>query len=194
MSKVSSGADKRSLILDAALKLFNSQGFHGTSTASIAKAAGVATGTLFHHFPTKEALLETLFLAVKKEFADALGAMALPGSDLEQQAKTLWLGALDWGISNPDKQQFFQQFSLSVEIPLALREQAMQGILGFIGTMISQGQQQGVLARLPLPLMLENCHGQYLSATRFFLDRPELALDPEHRDASFQLFWRAMRP
>ncbi|WP_372873234.1 TetR/AcrR family transcriptional regulator [Shewanella sp.] len=194
MNKINGGADKRSQILNAALKLFNSQGFHGTSTASIAKAAGVATGTLFHHFATKEALLETLFLTVKTEFADALGALKLPDGELQRQAKILWFAALDWAIANPDKQQFFQQFSLSVEIPLTLREEAMQGILGFIGTMINQGQQQGVIARLPLPLMLENCHGQYLSATRFFLDRPELASDSTHREASFQLFWTAMRP
>lgn len=46
--------DKRQAILETALRLFVDQGFHGTSTASIAKQAGVATGTLFHHFPTKK--------------------------------------------------------------------------------------------------------------------------------------------
>ncbi|MBT1443668.1 TetR/AcrR family transcriptional regulator [Shewanella sp. JM162201] len=194
MVKQTEGVDKRSQILATALKLFNSQGFHGTSTASIAKAAGVATGTLFHHFPSKEALLEILFLSVKQEFANALGAMAVPEGELKQQARTLWLGAIDWGMENPDKQQFFQQFSLSVEIPLPLREEAMQGILGFIGAMILEGQKRGVIAALPLPLLLENCHGQYLSASRFFLDRPALARDETHREASFQLFWNALRP
>ncbi|QSX29299.1 TetR/AcrR family transcriptional regulator [Shewanella cyperi] len=184
--------DKRQQILDAALMLFNAQGFHGTSTASIAKAAGVATGTLFHHFPNKETLLQTLFLAVKQEFAAAIQAMASPDGPLEQQARRLWLGAIDWALEHPDKQQFFQQFSLSVEIPLALREQAMQEILGFIGAMIAEGQRLGLVAELPLALMLENCHGQYLAATRFFLDHPALGQDHGHREASFRLFWRAL--
>ena len=48
--------DKRDKILQAALELFAEQGFRGTSTAQIAKHAGVATGTLFHHFESKEAL------------------------------------------------------------------------------------------------------------------------------------------
>ncbi|QYJ74619.1 TetR/AcrR family transcriptional regulator [Shewanella sp. FJAT-52076] len=186
------GTDKRYQILTAALRLFNGQGFHGTSTASIAKAAGVATGTLFHHFPSKEALLETLFLTVKQEFADSLAAMAMLEGTLEDRARQLWFGAIDWALENPDKQQFFQQFSMSVEIPLSLREQAMQGILGFIGVMIAEGQTSGALVRLPLPLMLENCHGQYLAATRFFLDHPDLGNDAGHREASFRLFWHAM--
>ncbi|MBW2185312.1 MAG: helix-turn-helix transcriptional regulator, partial [Deltaproteobacteria bacterium] len=41
--------EKRKQILGSALELFAEQGFRGTSTAEIAKHAGVATGTLFHH-------------------------------------------------------------------------------------------------------------------------------------------------
>ena len=48
--------DKKQAILHSALQLFVNKGFNATSTASIAKAAGVATGTLFHHFPTKNLL------------------------------------------------------------------------------------------------------------------------------------------
>ena len=48
--------DKRRQILDAALTLCAEDGLQGAATARIAKAAGVAHGTLFHHVPSKEAL------------------------------------------------------------------------------------------------------------------------------------------
>lgn len=99
--------DKRQAILDTALALFVSQGFHGTSTASIAKQAGVATGTLFHHFPSKEALMESLFLTIKQEFADALLLNTHKGSDLKHNALQLWQSAIDWSLDNPVKQLFF---------------------------------------------------------------------------------------
>ena len=51
--------EKKQSILDASLKLFVENGFHGTSTAEIAKTAEVATGTLFHYFKTKEELIKT---------------------------------------------------------------------------------------------------------------------------------------
>ncbi|HEY9798866.1 MAG TPA: TetR/AcrR family transcriptional regulator [Leptolyngbyaceae cyanobacterium] len=52
-----SEAQTRSRILQAALKLFASQGFDGTTTRDLAQAAGVAEGTLFRHFPNKKAIL-----------------------------------------------------------------------------------------------------------------------------------------
>ena len=46
----------RSRILDAARRLFRTQGFDQTSTRDLSAAAEIATGTLFNYFPTKEAL------------------------------------------------------------------------------------------------------------------------------------------
>lgn len=52
-----SEAQTRSRILQAALRLFASQGFDGTTTRDLAQAAGVAEGTLFRHFTNKKAIL-----------------------------------------------------------------------------------------------------------------------------------------
>lgn len=52
-----SEAQTRTRILQAAQKLFASQGFDGTTTRDLAQAAGVAEGTLFRHFPNKKAIL-----------------------------------------------------------------------------------------------------------------------------------------
>lgn len=185
--------DKRQAILDTALSLFVSQGFHATSTASIAKQAGVATGTLFHHFPTKEMLMESLFLTIKQEFANALLLNIKEGNDLKEHAEILWQSAIDWSIDNPIKQLFFQQYSMSPMIAAPIREQAMNSILGFIAQLIKKGQLMGLIAHYPIELMLENCHGQYLAATRFFIDNPESGRDKHYRDASFALFWKALR-
>ncbi|BAY44649.1 TetR family transcriptional regulator [Scytonema sp. HK-05] len=56
-SPPSSEAQTRTRILDAARRLFASQGFDGTTTRDLAQAAGVAEGTLFRHFPNKKAIL-----------------------------------------------------------------------------------------------------------------------------------------
>ncbi len=43
-------------ILEAAERLFAESGYDGTSTSAVAAAAGVSKATVFHHFPTKDAL------------------------------------------------------------------------------------------------------------------------------------------
>lgn len=44
----------------------------GAATARIARAAGVANGTLFHHFPSKELLIQQLYQDVKLRLGAAI--------------------------------------------------------------------------------------------------------------------------
>ena len=55
-------ADKRRLILDAAVRVFARHGFHTCRVADIADEAGVAYGLVYHYFSSKDAILDTLFL------------------------------------------------------------------------------------------------------------------------------------
>ena len=55
---------KKEKILKVGLKLFANYGFHGTSTAQIAKEAGVSEGLIFKHFISKKGLLESIFSSV----------------------------------------------------------------------------------------------------------------------------------
>jgi len=83
----------RSHILAAALKLFSTVGYHGTSMRDIAQAARASTGSVYHQFPDKEsifrALLDHYFEAVSSPefpFNRALAAGAFP-NDLEAMAR-----------------------------------------------------------------------------------------------------------
>src|SRR5688572_20208073 len=62
--------DKRRRILDAAVAVFARDGFASAKVAAIAKRAGVADGTIYLYFPSKEALLLTLFEELCNEFLD----------------------------------------------------------------------------------------------------------------------------
>ena len=55
------GGDKRDRILDAAVAVFAKTGFHATKVSDIARQAGVADGTIYLYFRSKEELLVSLF-------------------------------------------------------------------------------------------------------------------------------------
>jgi AcrR family transcriptional regulator len=55
-------AEKRRLILDAAVRVFARQGFHTCRVSDIADEAGVAYGLVYHYFRSKDEILDTLFL------------------------------------------------------------------------------------------------------------------------------------
>jgi TetR/AcrR family transcriptional regulator, fatty acid metabolism regulator protein len=59
--RVSRGGDKRERILPAAVRVFAKKGFYATRVSEVAKAAGVADGTIYLYFRSKDALLVSLF-------------------------------------------------------------------------------------------------------------------------------------
>ncbi len=61
-SRAKPAAEKRRLILDAAVRVFARQGFHACRVADIADEAGVAYGLVYHYFGSKDEVLDTLFL------------------------------------------------------------------------------------------------------------------------------------
>jgi len=54
-------AEKRKLILEAAVRVFADHGYHGSRVSDIARDAGVAHGLLYHYFASKEDVLRTIF-------------------------------------------------------------------------------------------------------------------------------------
>jgi TetR/AcrR family transcriptional regulator, cholesterol catabolism regulator len=62
--------DRRDIILAAARRLFASNGYRGTTIRDIAKGAGLTSGSLYHHFTSKEAML----VEILHEFLDGLVA------------------------------------------------------------------------------------------------------------------------
>jgi AcrR family transcriptional regulator len=53
--------EKRKQILDAAIRVFADQGYHGARVSDIAAHAGVAHGLLYHYFASKDDVLRTIF-------------------------------------------------------------------------------------------------------------------------------------
>ncbi len=59
--KAPKGSDKRARILNSAVRVFAENGFYATRVSDVAKAAGVADGTIYLYFDSKEELLVSLF-------------------------------------------------------------------------------------------------------------------------------------
>ena len=61
MPKIVDHNRQRNLIADACFELLATEGFAAMSMRRLAKSAGVSTGTLYHYFPDKDAILLHLF-------------------------------------------------------------------------------------------------------------------------------------
>ncbi|WP_114324880.1 TetR/AcrR family transcriptional regulator [Candidatus Colwellia aromaticivorans] len=183
--------NKKQQLLDTALTLFVNQGIYATSTASIAKTAGVANGTLFHHFPSKNALVLELYKNIKRDFSMQIAPIELDAAQLEQQTKLIWQQAINWALSNADQQQFCLQVMQYQPLSSQTKAQIFSEEFGFLKEIILFGQQHQLIANYPLSLMLESAHGQFLTSSQFFINNTDLAQDTQYSEAAFNLFWKS---
>lgn len=112
--------EKREAILDAAAAAVATLGT-AAPTSKIAKAAGVAEGTLFTYFPTKDALLNALYLEIKGDMRRTLPDNLSPDSDPQTTIRHLWDGMIDWNIDNGIKAKAMRQLAVSDLITTASR-------------------------------------------------------------------------
>jgi AcrR family transcriptional regulator len=92
---------RRREILDAALECFSSKGFGATTMADIRERAAASTGSIYHHFKSKEQLAAELYLdGVRSSQTHGIEALAThPNTELGIRA--LVEGYLDWVKANP---------------------------------------------------------------------------------------------
>lgn len=82
----------RQRILEAAERLFLADGWENTTTRGIATAAGIATGTLFNYFPTKEAIASSLIAGVIERAGEDSGERTEESSLEADLFSLIWSG------------------------------------------------------------------------------------------------------
>ncbi|HFZ1089078.1 TPA: TetR/AcrR family transcriptional regulator, partial [Klebsiella oxytoca] len=93
--------DKKQALLEAATAAFAQSGI-AASTSAIARSAGVAEGTLFRYFATKDDLLNELYLSIKSGLVQVMVASLKPNeSRPKENARNIWNSYIDWGMRKP---------------------------------------------------------------------------------------------
>ena len=140
------GGDKRERILDAAVKVFAAEGFYNAKVSQIAQAAGVADGTIYLYFKSKDDLLIQLFEDRMERVNETLrGALASEDSAANRLKRVVALH-LQLVESNRDMAEV-----ISVELRQSskfIREYANPKFAEFLRTIanaVVEGQRAGEL-------------------------------------------------
>jgi len=90
---VARGEATRGQLIAIATRMFAERGYEDTSIEAVLREAGVSRGSLYHHFPSKEALFE----AVAEEVETSVGAQTLlAASGSEGPVEALQAGFVAW--------------------------------------------------------------------------------------------------
>lgn len=182
--------EKRIALLEAASAIVAAQGL-GATTASIARGAGVAEGTLFRYFPTKDELINELYTYIKLNLAEALRKQLELGAagSLEDSVRALWDGYIDWGVSNPAAIKALSQLAVSDKVTAETRAKVTE-MLPDIQCISRACIAKGGLASLP---------GAFADSVFMALADTTIqfaAREPEHstayKAAGFKVLWEGL--
>ncbi|MBB4123110.1 TetR/AcrR family transcriptional regulator [Martelella radicis] len=180
--------EKRAAILKAATALVATSGT-GASTAKIARKAGVAEGTVFTYFSTKEELLGALLLELEGALAAALLTDPLPGDCAREDMRQFWNRLIDWGAANPQQWRTLKRLKISSQVPDAIRAEG-ERLFDKAAAMLSRAlaQQAGEGASIRYAGLIMNA----IAEATF----DAIAYDPSQSEAlkerGFAVFWGGM--
>ncbi|MEM9071840.1 MAG: TetR/AcrR family transcriptional regulator [Myxococcota bacterium] len=140
------GGDKRERILLAATKVFAQNGFYATRVSEIAKAAGVADGTIYLYFENKDDVLISIFQDRIGRLLKILGKVVEEETTVEARVRRiveLQLGLLE------DQRDLAEVITVNLRQSSRLLKQYAAPLfiqyLELMAKVIADGQKEGVL-------------------------------------------------
>lgn len=142
--------DKRDRILDAATKVFAKRGFFAAQVADVAKRAGIAAGTVYLYFKSKDDLLLSLFertmhqaIAEGRAALDALAASDHPPTPIERLRHIARVHLARLGRDRHLAVVFQVELRQSTKFMARLSTSSLRDYLGLLRDVIADGQATG---------------------------------------------------
>jgi TetR/AcrR family fatty acid metabolism transcriptional regulator len=139
-------ADKRRLILDAAVRVFARQGFHACRVSDIADEAGVAYGLVYHYFSSKDEILDTVFLERWNVMLHVIAEVDAQDAPVREKLRGIASFIVDSYVHDPDVMKV-----IIVEVTRAANSFGLTHLAkireayALIGEIVAKGQANGEL-------------------------------------------------
>jgi AcrR family transcriptional regulator len=189
-------------ILRAALDVFTTEGFAGT-TAQIAHAAGVGTGTLFRHFPTKAGLTAALFHQVEQGLGNELTPGLPPATHPDwldnspmAQLFQYWRQAAHQALTYPAAFRYWVLYRADPRGAVVRTHAADRvGWLARVARALAEYQEWGQPDPARQAVAVAQFAGQWEATLHYLLTRPPLPTAepaPAVLERAFRSWWRGL--
>jgi AcrR family transcriptional regulator len=184
--------DKRENLLNAAVKLFVANGVQNTSTAAIAREAGIASGTLFLYFPTKQDLINELLLRIAREQSEYMKTLLDPARSVQDTFFTIWNGSIHWLLENMDLYEYNQQVRDSGLVSESIIQETGK-LFSFYYETIQRGLAEGVIKPYPADLIGGFLYQDIVAVMNLLRSQSNPRKQQELIGIGFEIFWNGIR-
>lgn len=160
--------DKKTLLLESALELIREHGFHGTPVSMVAKHAGVAAGTVYTYFQSKDEMIKELYTYVKSQIYLEISGKDDPDLPYQERFYALWKNMTGLYLAKPSIQSFMEQF-VSSPYNTSELQQSVDDWGKWIENFFTDGVDQGVLRPLSPQILAVMVIGSIISLVRYMI-------------------------
>jgi AcrR family transcriptional regulator len=154
--------DKKEQVITTTLRLIASQSIQATPMSQIAKESGVAIGTIYHHFKSKEDILKEIYLRIKKDFHEIIKRELSDSNSEKENFTSVWKGLYFYYLNNPLNFNFLQQVTNS---PAIDKETKAEGLSYYTEIILffERCIQSGIFESTNASLLAELVHGNIVT-------------------------------
>ncbi len=183
--------EKRKLILDATMELIAEYGLHNTPMSQVSIRSGVSVGTIYHYFSSKEEIINTLYIEMKKESLDVAFHAYTKSASYKKRFFQIWMNYFDYLIANPLKLSFVEQCSTSPLITEETREATIRYYAPLI-EFIEEGIKSQHLKKMEMELLLSLISGSLVSSAKLQLSG-SFAFSDKHKRLAAESCWDGLK-
>lgn len=186
-----SKTDKREVILEASLKVFAENGFHGAPTSQIAKEAGVGIGTLYRYFENKDALIEAVHTDIDLRLRPAINDSIDDDVPIRESMLNLLRRLFDYLLNNQNEFRFLEMYYNS---PYGVAKQRTEedGCDKPLFKLFKKGMERQVIKQMPKEVLFALLFGPM-----FMLIRDQFTgyfvLTDEMIDMALEASWNGIK-
>ncbi len=159
---------KKKEILTSTLKLIKANGLHGTTVSMISKDAGVAAGTIYHYFSSKDDIILQLNCQIRNEMVGAMFNDAESKKDYRQRFFAGWINLCKYFISNPGSLIFIEQFNSSPYAKISSAKK-LKGSVNRFHDFLQEGMDKGHLKKMEYKLIAAAVFGCITATAKYHI-------------------------
>lgn len=186
----------RSRLLAAATALFAEQGAAAVSMDQVRQRAGVSNGSLYHHFPTRQQLVNALYGEILGDYHHALLARLHRARSAEAGVKALVGTHIQWVLDAPVRARLLHELRRSGAVLEDDAPWAAPNAEAFaaLGRWVAEQVAEGAMRELPMRVWSALVFAPVLSLTPHWLAQDPPAVPAAVRQALADGAWRAVGP
>lgn len=181
---------RKEIILETMLRIIAKQGIHATPMSQIARESGVATGTIYHHFKSKEDILNALYLNLKEDFGRLLANTMNEKLSYKEQYFFTCKALFNYYVDNPLKFVFAENVAKS---PLISEEVKKKGKIFYqpVLDFLKDGINRGILGKANIDLISSIVFGNIISIVQLHVTK-ELEITESILQDAIAISWRGL--